>query len=159
MTDKSLRKTGFVLIMVAWLMVEASISYPFYLSYFNETARTDNGWRYVTDSNYDWGQDMKRLKAFVDENPEIDKIAVDYFGGGSPQYYLGDKFVAWQSNKGNPLESNIKWLAVSINTIQGAKGRAAPDFQRNPEDEYQWLKNPYEPYAAAGKSIFIYKLD
>ena len=158
MTDKSRRKTGFVLIMVAWLMVEAAISYPFYLSYFNEFAGTNNGWRYVTDSNYDWGQDLKRLKEFSDKE-SVDKIAIDYFGGGSPTYYLGDRTESWQSAKGNPLESNIEWLAVSINTIQGAKGRAAPDFQRNPEDEYQWLKNPYEPYAAAGKSIFIYKLD
>ncbi len=158
MTDKGRRKTGFVLIMVAWLMVEAAISYPFYLSYFNEFVGTNNGWRYVTDSNYDWGQDLKRLKEFADKEG-VEKIAIDYFGGGSPQYYLGDKAVSWQSAKGNPLESNIKWLAISINTIQGAKGKPVSGYERNPEDEYQWLKNPYEPYAKAGKSIFIYKLN
>ncbi|MBI2011117.1 MAG: glycosyltransferase family 39 protein [Candidatus Colwellbacteria bacterium] len=159
MADKSRKKMGFVLVMTAWLLVEAVITYPHYLSYFNEAVGTNNGWRYVTDSNYDWGQDMKRLKAFATKNPEIDKIAIDYFGGASPSYYLGSKFVAWQSNKGNPLDSDIKWFAISVNTLQNATAMTASDFERKAEDEYQWLKKPYEPYARAGKSIFIYKLD
>ena len=145
-----------------WFLVSVGRAYPHYLSYFNEAIGTDNGWRYVTDSNYDWGQDLKRLKEFVDNPPageKVDKIAVDYFGGGSPTYYLGGKAVLWQSVKGNPKESGVQWLAVSVGFLQNAKGELHSGHMRNLEDEYRWLENYQEPYARAGKSIFIYKLD
>ncbi len=151
-----------LMLLIFGIYVEDNVSaYPFYTSYFGDIIQTNNGWKYVTDSNYDWGQDLKRLQSFV-ESPTngdtIDKIAVDYFGGGSPKYYLGDKYVNWYSAKGTPLESEVKWLAVSINTLQGAKARISDGLTRNEEDEYRWLQNYEKPYARAGKSIFIYKL-
>ncbi len=151
-------KSAIITLLIIWSATETILAYPYYLSYFNQTIGTNNGWRYVTDSNYDWGQDLKRLKAFVETN-SIDKIGVDYFGGGNPKYYLGNKIEYWSSSKGDPREDNINWLAVSINTIQGAKGELHRGQQRNSEDEYLWLTNPYEPYARAGTSIFIYKLE
>jgi len=150
-------KLGLVYILTAWFLIDVAIAYPFYLSYFNEFVGTDNGWKYVTDSNYDWGQDLKKLVTFVEEN-NIERIGVDYFGAGDPNYYLREKSEYWYSAKGNPLESDIEWLAISVNQLQGAIAPAAGGFQRSPEDEYRWLDNPTEPYAVAGTSIFIYKL-
>jgi hypothetical protein len=152
-------------ILIIWYFVETLSATPYFLSYFNQIGGgTEHGYQYVTDSNYDWGQDLKRLKSFVEtwnmkHETKIEKIAVDYFGGGNPKYYLDGKVEYWQSSKGNPKEEGIEYLAVSINTLQGAFGRLHPGQIRNPEDEYRWLKNPYEPYARAGTSIFIYKLD
>lgn len=147
--------------LVIWYLMETLFVSPYFLSYFNELGGgVYGGYRYVTDSNYDWGQDLKRLTNFVNEN-HIDKIGVDYFGGGSPKYYLGNKFVPWQSSKGNPKDQDIDWLAVSINTLQGALGQLAPGQTRNPQDEYNWLsqiKNPYQPDYRVGTSIFVYKL-
>lgn len=154
---KSLILAGLLL----WFLISSLTAYPYFLSYFNLAAGGINkGYKYVTDSNYDWGQDLKRLTEWTNKNlaPE-EKIAVDYFGGGTPKYYLGERAEPWWSAKGTPLTDGIKWLAVSINTIQAAKGQPATGYQRKPEDEYQWLKNPYQPYARAGTSIFIYKLD
>ncbi|MBI2514983.1 glycosyltransferase family 39 protein [Candidatus Wolfebacteria bacterium] len=159
-------KKIFIGALVIWYLMETLFAYPYFLSYFNQFGGgTLNGYRYVTDSNYDWGQDLKRLAEWVHEknndndyDNDIDKIAVDYFGGGSPTYYLGDKAESWWSSKGNPKDYGIEWLAVSVNTIQGAKGKLHPGQERKPEDEYSWLKDPYNPYARAGTSIFIYKL-
>jgi len=154
-------KLGIIMLLLIWFVTNVGFNYPYYLSYFNQGLGTKNGWQYVTDSNYDWGQDLKRLKTFVENPPSgenIDKIAVNYFGGGNPKYYLGDKVEYWWSAKGDPIESGIKWLAVSINEIQNSKGKLHPGQMRNDEDEYQWLTNAYQPYARAGTSIFIYKL-
>ena len=154
-------KGALIAVLLIWYLAETLLVSPYFLSYFNEFAGgVNNGYRYVTDSNYDWGQDLKRLTNFVNQNG-VDKIAVDYFGGGDPKYYLGNKAEYWQSSKGNPKDQGIDWLAVSINTLQAAFGKLAPGQPRNPEDEYQWLKNirnPYEPDYKAGTSIFIYKL-
>ena len=149
-----------------WFALETLFAAPYYLSYFNQFGGGIwNGYKYAVDSNYDWGQDLKQLKKFVENPPageNIEKIGVDYFGGGSPRYYLGEKFEPWQSSRDNPIYENIKWLAISVNTLQNATGKLHPGQQRNPEDEYQWLqkiKNPYEPDFRVGTSIFIYKLD
>ena len=150
-------KVGFVYLITLWFLADVALAYPYYLSYYNEFVGTKNGWQYITDSNYDWGQDLKRLETYVEEN-NIDRIAVNYFGAGNPQYYMPGVAENWNSAKGNPLESNIEWLAVSVNQIQGATQPRTGTFYRAPEDEYQWLKNPQEPYAVAGTSIFIYKL-
>ncbi len=148
--------------LLFWFFSETLFAGPYYLSYFNQFGGGIwNGYKYVTDSNYDWGQDLKRLDEFVKNPPageKIDKVAVNYFGGGNPKYYIGDKVEYWDSVKGNPKYYGIDWFAISINNLQGALGKLHPGQLRNPEDEYRWLKNPYEPYAKAGTSIFIYKL-
>ncbi|MDE2001143.1 MAG: glycosyltransferase family 39 protein [Patescibacteria group bacterium] len=146
--------------LVIWVMFEAGLASPYFLSYYNQLFgwHTD-GFYFATDSNFDWGQDLKRLTAWTDANlAPGEKIAVDYFGGGDAGYYLGDRYVAWSSAQGNPADENIHWLAVSVNSLQGAEASLAPDFTRNPLDEYLWLNNPYQPAARVGTSIFIYHL-
>ena len=87
------------------------------------------------------------------EENKVSKIAVDYFGGGSPRYYLGDKFEPWQSSRG-PAHG---WFAISATFRQGAFGSPVPGFIRKSEDSYEWLKS-YEPVVQIGYSIFVYNL-
>lgn len=158
-----------LVLLFFWFVLETVLATPHFLSYFNEFAGgTSGGYRYVTDSNYDWGQDLLYLKKWSDSHPEADKIAVDYFGGGSPRYYLGDKAEGWSSGRGNPANEGIHWFAVSVNNLQGAIQPLAPGQRRQPQDEYRWLTdlrppkpglgNVPEPDYKAGTSIFIYKL-
>lgn len=146
--------------IIIWLIAETTLAAPYFLSYFNEIfGGRMGGFYYATDSNFDWGQDLKRLKEWVEKYLEPEqKIAVDYFGGGSPKYYLGEQFEPWWSGRGNPKDEGIEWLALSVNTLQGAKGIPVADFYRNPADEYLWLEKPYNPTDRAGTAIFIYKL-
>lgn len=166
---KTSLKTALIFSMAIWYIMASISAYPHFLSYFNELAgRAENGYRIATDSNYDWGQDLKYLVQFANDPPKgekIDKIALDYFGGADPKYYLGNKFESWWSAKGNPAEQTgaekIEWLAVSMNVLQGASAKLDADLTRKPEDEYRWLKkikNIYQPDYKAGTSIFIYKL-
>ena len=165
---KSSLKYLFIFILVFWFLIETVIAYPYFISYFNEFGGgIKNGYRYVTDSNYDWGQDLLRLRDFVEKN-NISKIAVDYFGGGNPKYYLKDKVEYWWSARGNPKDFGINWLAVSINTLQGATARLHPGHQRNEADEYRWLVflrpkdnkigSVPKPDYIVGTSIFVYDL-
>jgi len=166
-------KTGLVFVLLIWYLIESLSTAPYFLSYFNEIGGgVWNGYRYVTDSNYDWGQDLKRLENFVNEQglagEKIEKIAIDYFGGGNPKYYLGEnKAEYWQSRRGNPIQTRtntdftqtnvdkfprksasspresatkIEWLAVSVNTLQAALGKTVSGQKREPQDEYRWLQ-------------------
>ena len=136
-----------------WMIINVFLTFPHFLAYYNELAGgTPDGYLIATDSNYDWCQDLKRLRDYVEANG-IEKIAVDYFGAGNPRYYLGDKFESWWSAKGAPSG----YFAISATFLQGATAVPAPGFVRRPEDSYEWLKG-YEPIGRAGYSIFIYKL-
>ena len=138
----------------AWLIGSAALTYPHYLSYYNALAGgTERGYLIATDSNYDWGQDFYRLREFV-EDQRIEHIAIDYFGGASPRYYLGDKYEPWWSAKGPP----VGWFAISINALQGAHAAIGPGFSRKSEDSYEWLRTK-KPVTRAGMSILIYKFE
>ena len=55
--------------MLAIMLTSTIISFPHYLSYYNiSIGGTNNGYKIATDSNYDWGQDIKRLGKFVHDS-------------------------------------------------------------------------------------------
>lgn len=150
---KAVPKFFIITVLILWLIFDTIKIYPNFMSYYNWLAGgSENGYKIAVDSNYDWGQDLRRLRDYLKKN-KIDKIALDYFGGGNPRYYLGNKVEPWWSSKGPAHE----WFAISATFRQGAFGTPVPGFVRRPEDSYQWLKE-YEPVARAGYSIFIYKL-
>lgn len=130
-----------------WIASVPFLTYPSYLSHFNGIAGgTERGYMIATDSNYDWGQDMKRLRDFTEKNG-IDKIHVDYFGGAEPSYYLGDTYIPWYDQR----DPEPGWYAISALFYQESL------YRKNPEGKptYAWLRN-YEPVARAGDSIFIF---
>ncbi len=142
--------SGIISILIIWLIAETAFAYPYYLAYFNElVGGSKNGYKYVTDSNVDWGQELKRLARWVEEN-NIDKIRVDYFGGGDVKHYLGDKAIIWHADRGQ----ENGWYAVSATFLQNSLY-----YKINfGEPDYGWLR-AREPYASIGHSIMIYKIE
>ena len=142
----------FISFCLGWYAASSLVNYPYYISYFNEIVGTDNGYKYVVDSNYDWGQDFKRLVKWVEEN-NIERIKIDYFGGADVRYYLGDKAEWFDSSSG----VQKGYLAVSTTYLQSGIGEPVPGFNYD-AGFYRWLED-YEPIARAGKSILIYYID
>lgn len=139
-----------LLILGAWYAVSSLSSFPHYLSYYNELAK-GQGYKIAVDSNYDWGQDFYRLRDFVNAN-NIDRIQLDYFGGESPEYWLGEKYVKLDPQ--NPPK--LGWIAVSLNQLMGGIAKPVQGYDQ-PSQYYQWLSQ-YTPVATAGTSIFIYHI-
>mgnify|MGYP001581265108 FL=1 len=140
-------------------MVENIKVYPLYLTYFNQVAGgPSGGYRYVTDSNLDWGQDLIRFSNWVKKN-NIPKIEFDYFGWADQSYYLGSRF-EWMS-RGKYLDAedfkarnkSNGWLAISVTYLQETQG--PPERPQYPN--YLWLKS-YQPVAVIGHSIFVYRI-
>ncbi len=146
-----------LVILLFWYAFGTFKVYPHFLAYFNEVVGgASNGYKYVNDSNLDWGQDLKRLTQFVEEN-KINKIYLNYFGGGSAKYYLGEKFQDWWGDR-NPADlPPHSWLAVSATLLQGGRALPAPGFNQK-TDYYNWL-NQYEPVTIIGHSIFVYYIE
>lgn len=147
-------KVSLLIFLIAWQAFSVISIYPHFLSYFNESiGGPKNGYLYAVDSNLDWGQDLLRLRDWIEEE-KIDKIYIDYFGGGDLDYYLGNKYIKWES-KQNPKElPSGSFLAVSLNQTQGGRGEAVKGYDQD-TSYYRWLDS-YEPIGRVGYSMFIY---
>ena len=61
-----------VLALGMYLVASVISYYPSYLSYFNEIVwDRKRAYRYLADSNLDWGQDGLRLKQYLAEHPKV----------------------------------------------------------------------------------------
>ena len=133
--------------LLAWQAFTVLRVHPSYLAYFNELAGGPNGgWRYVVDSNIDWGQDLKRLAQFVEQR-NIQQIHLNFFGSAEPAYYLQEKYREISSCS-EPVKG---WVAVSAMWYA--------DSRRTPECDYRrWL--PMERLVTKiGYSIFVFHID
>ena len=145
--------------LLSWYIYENLRVFPYYITYFNQTVGgTSGGYKYVVDSNLDWGQDLVRFSNWVKEE-DISKIEFDYFGWADPSYYLKDRYLWLNSTKFSDAQDfktrnqSDGWLAVSATFLQGSQG---PEDMPN-KINYLWL-NSYEPTTIIGNSIFVYRI-
>jgi 4-amino-4-deoxy-L-arabinose transferase-like glycosyltransferase len=80
-----LRKAAVV--CLALVVLESASVFPRHLGFFNlPSGGPRQGWKYLVDSNLDWGQDLKRLKSYL-VSRGISNVCLDYFGTALPSYY------------------------------------------------------------------------
>lgn len=142
--------------LTVWCVIAGLWVSPHYLAYFNElVGGPSNGYRYLVDSNLDWGQDLIGLKRFMDRNG-IKRVSLSYFGADSPQRYGIDydwlpSYYLQNPRPDEPVGPRPgQLLAISATTLQGV-------YLDSP-DQFAWLKK-LQPVAVIGHSIFIYDLD
>ncbi|MFI5348778.1 MAG: glycosyltransferase family 39 protein [Elusimicrobiota bacterium] len=152
----ALRPRFAVAALLAWAAVSSIAIHPDYLAYFNELAGgPDGGWRYLVDSNLDWGQDLGGLRDYVRDHGVSD-VVLSYYGC-APSESTGFPFQELYSTRlwgaVDHLNSDApvrEILAVSATNLQGVY--SSPAFGGNP---FAWLK-PRAPLARIGHSIFVY---
>jgi hypothetical protein len=75
------------IVLTASCFVSCALATPRYLSYFNVAAGGPRGGaKHLLDSNIDWGQDLPRLKRWMDAHG-VDEIDLAYFGTADPHAY------------------------------------------------------------------------
>lgn len=134
-------------ILIVFMFYSTLSYYPNYIGYFNEAVPRSERYNYLTDSSLDWGQDLLRLKQYVDEN-QINKIKVDYFGGSVPSFYI-PQAESWHSSYG----PTTGWIAVSATFYQSSKLYG----EKEGKWSYEWL-DEYEPEAQIGGSILVFNI-
>jgi 4-amino-4-deoxy-L-arabinose transferase-like glycosyltransferase len=141
----------------AWYVLGTAHVHPHYLAYFNELAGgASGGYRYLVDSNLDWGQSLKQLKAWVEEN-QVRRIRFSYFGSADPAYYgIPCDYLPGETRLG-PLPVDLFVLpgdvvAISATNLQAVylKPAFGPLMKRFRD---------MRPVAVLGHSIFIYRPD
>lgn len=131
------------------------LSFPNFISYFNVFAGKQNSKHLVaSDSNIDWGQDVKKLSHYLKIN-NIKDIKMNLFGVMTTQLYgvlyqpYGPSWIK-EDNKTDECEPLSKGLfAISATQITGV-------YLYNHQC-FSWLNNK-TPTKVIGSSIYIYSL-
>ncbi len=103
--------------LLGLLLIETAVAYPYYISFFNAAVGGPwQGYKITADSSLDWGQDLKRIQAYVQAHPQA-HFQVIYTWDGQPSlayYRLSD------------LEDNANTIIINITALNSP--------------EYRWLK-------------------
>jgi 4-amino-4-deoxy-L-arabinose transferase-like glycosyltransferase len=119
-----------------------ALAYPHFICYMNRLAGgTGHGYEHLLDSNYDWGQDVIRLRKFLDERG-IRKIYLQYFGTQAAIEYYGiaNDFVS--SDAARQIQEG--YLVVSAEALM--------------RPEWEWLRQSHQPIARVGYTLFVYQI-
>ncbi|MFA5859368.1 MAG: glycosyltransferase family 39 protein [Elusimicrobiota bacterium] len=145
-----------ILPLLAWMIFSTVNIRPYYITYFNElVGGPKNGYKYLVDSNLDWGQDLKRLSVYL-KTQNVDDIYLSYFGTANPGYY-GIKYV----NTG--FVSSLDRPHTSVNLPNGKKelvAISATNLQAvyfADKELYAWAKK-IVPLTVVGNTIFVYDI-
>jgi len=125
--------------LTGWHAWEGVAAHPDYLTYFNQSVRGREA-EYLLDSNLDWGQDLERLRRYL-EDERVTAVYLSFFGRGEP--------IRRRIPGVRPLPPNLRpagWVAVSQAHLAGL---ALPGYNLG------WLKGR-QPRARIGKSILVY---
>ncbi|MEY2986475.1 MAG: hypothetical protein RJB24_704 [Candidatus Parcubacteria bacterium] len=138
-------------VFLIWYIAATTLVYPSYISNLNILAGQNQGYQIFTDSNLDWGQDLKRLNDWTKEK-NIDTLYIDYFGTADVQYYLPNtKIIPVKSTDG----PQIGYTAISATMFQDSFYKRQNDQNYQ---EYWWLAWRSPDYII-GNSILIYYND
>lgn len=146
----------FAAALLTLFIAESLLFHPDYLAYFNQlVGGPKNGWRYVVDSNIDWGQDLKALADYVEEQG-LGPVQVAWLGSAPLEAYgvAGVAIPIWPVAREEPLYDPFyparpapDVYVLSVTQLQGV-------YLKNP-DRFAWFR-AQEPTDRVGYSLLVY---
>ncbi|HTW95805.1 MAG TPA: glycosyltransferase family 39 protein [Tepidisphaeraceae bacterium] len=147
--------------LLAMLAIETLWVCPRFLTFVNfAVGGASNGWRLLSDSDYDWGQGLIDLRDWM-QDQNVPAITLAYFGHVDPAVY-GINFYPI-IHPGNPEE--VKYVGVSAYFLDGLLNRVVTgqnpttgEIERaNVSLLYSKALQAKTPVAVVGNTIFIYR--
>jgi 4-amino-4-deoxy-L-arabinose transferase-like glycosyltransferase len=142
-----------------WVAVEAARAYPDHMTYMNQLASARPHWWYLSDSNVEWGDDVRLLALYLRERGErrvgaaiLGWPLLDIYGVESAQVFVPP------SEKPEP----VRYVAIGASLLNGSvvpgdfdDGEELTESERvNYFDEYR-RRTPEKIF---GGSIYLYRM-
>ena len=149
--EKKSMKAIMTVLVTSYLFTAAYV-FPDYLSYFNmASGGSQNGYRWLIDSNLDWGQNLPGLKKYMDKN-HIHKIKLGYFGRVDPGIYGIDYSLAEKEPQEGIYAISINFLVGRPYYLLREEGQGLLYADLNYFEKYRTLT----PTAVIGNTIYIF---
>lgn len=139
-------------VLVLWLALSSFAFHPDYLAYFNEASPSPH-YDVLVDSNLDWGQSLKQLRAYLNDRA-VERVKLSYFGTADPAAYDidYDPLPRWPP----PRQTAF----VPANPAPGVYAISASNYQGILLDDpsaFDWFHHR-RPDAVVGHSILVYHI-
>jgi len=138
-----------------WYVVGTVRMFPHYLTYFNELAGGPrNGYRYLVDSNLDWGQGFKVLKKALEHLDVRPPLRLGH------HWYAGPELYTVEYEPLPPLPGAPSVFSPRFDPPPGTYVLGATLLQcgRGDLEQYEWFKHQ-TPVAQPGYGLFVYRVD
>jgi len=144
-------------LLLAWHAVSSARAYPNYLAYSNEFwGGPANTYKYLTDSNTDWGQQLKAVKKYLDNRGVKDcwfayfvEPSIHFSAYGIPCKPLPTADSGWAHYQIDTPQTITGPVLISAGTLTGYEWGSNV---LNPYREFQKLK----PVAFIQDGVFVY---
>ena len=132
-------------------------SRPDYLAYFNPLAGgPKHAYKHLVDSSLDWGQELPRLKNWLERHRQPDDpVYLAYFGSGDPAYHgiQATLFpVLADSDLSLPVPIGGGLYCISATRLQGLYGFAPGPWSVAYEQTYQNLRQALAKFSRSDSS-------
>lgn len=128
--------------------------YPNYMSYMNAFASRHPHWWYLSDSNIEWGDDVKELVAYLRARGE-NSVGAALLGGWVTLQYYGMNYVDLLGDEAVP---ETRYVAIGASFLNGS---TVPGSPRRTEDERIHRFDAFRrrvPEAVIGGSTYVFKM-
>ncbi len=139
--------------LLVWLVAGTLRVAPNYLAFFNELAGGPaGGYRYLVDSNLDWGQNLWQLRDWMRKNG-VGRVFYAHYSPARPEVYgVSVDFLPpdWRAIPFTPLDPAPGVYAIGATVLQGIY---TPDV-----NTYVWFR-ARSPWARLGYALFLYRVE
>lgn len=142
--------------VVVFLALSSLLVYPYGISYFNEwIGGPKNGWKYLADSNIDWGQNYPELGAYLSRHG-LDGARAFLMSFDNPWHYMQPGSLSPQPVPPDASAAVFQPVrgtyAISVNLLTGV-------LLPSGHEDYLAEFRRRTPTARAGYSILIYVIN
>jgi hypothetical protein len=138
------RRKGLVLVLAGYLVVSVLSYFPHYIPYVNEVVwDRKQAYKYLADSNIDWGQGQKYFDAYLESHPDV--FAKDR---GRGLWFMKRYRQEHQEQLTRADFPDSGLIIVDVNHVVGIY---------NPE-RYRWLRESYEPIDHVAHCYLLFNL-
>lgn len=147
-----------VALLVGWCGFEAIRAYPHYMSYMNQLASGAPRWYYLSDSNVEWGDDIRELAEYLKARGET-RVRGALLGGFVTLNWYGVQYI--DAMTATEDSASTRYVAIGASFLNGSTvplHKIGDRWQTNEERMSTFEAYRHRtPEANFGGSIYLYR--
>lgn len=146
-----------IALIFGWIVYEAARAYPDYIPYTNQLAGGQPGWRYLSDSNVEWGDDVGELATYLKARGETRVSAALSAGWSTLRQYDVEYVNILSLPPGSTPET--RYVAIGASFLNGSTVPGGVEGRQTTEERTNFFARyrDRKPEAIFGGSIYLYR--